>query len=261
MTALGVRNPRVQRLRRLVAESRARKAERVFVVEGDKLVAGALAGPTAVEAVYATTGWEGAATTAARAAGVPVVELAPGVVDRVASTVSPQPVMAVVRAVDVRLGALAGATLLVVCVDVRDPGNLGTVLRSALAAGASGVICCDGTADAYNPKCVRASAGALFHLPTVSGGAVVEVLREVGSWGVRRVGARASGGTRYDAADLRRPTALVLGNEGHGLPPSAEGALDEAVTIPMAPTSESLNVGAAAAVLCFEAARQRRDGH
>ena len=93
-------------------------------------------------------------------AGVRVYQLGPGVMERVADTVTPQPLLAVVAFVDVGLDALAGASLVVVCADVRDPGNAGTVLRSAEAAGADGVICCDGSVDVYNPKTVRASAGA-----------------------------------------------------------------------------------------------------
>ena len=107
----------------------------------------------------------------------------------------------------------AGRGPIVVCVDVRDPGNLGTVLRSAEAAGAAGVICCAGTVDVYNPKCVRASAGSLFHVQVVSGGDPVEVLSALGDWGVHRMATRPSGGTPYFRADLTRPTAIVLGNE------------------------------------------------
>jgi TrmH family RNA methyltransferase len=191
------------------------------------------------------------------AAGVAVFDLAPGVMERVAATVTPQPVLAVARAVDVELSALAGASLVVVCVDVRDPGNLGTVLRSAEASGVGGIICCDGSVDVYNPKCVRASAGSLFHTRIVAGGEPVTVLGTLGGWGLRRIGARPDAGEAYHSADLAAPTALVLGNEANGLPGSVAAALDGWVTIPMAGRSESLNVGMAAAVLCFEAARQR----
>jgi TrmH family RNA methyltransferase len=175
----------------------------------------------------------------------------------VTDTVSPQPLLAVAAEVDVPLDALEGADPLVVCVDVRDPGNLGTVLRTAEAAGVAGVICCDGTVDVYNPKCVRASAGAVFHVRMVAGGDPVEVLERVRTWGVRRLGTTASSGTPYHHVDFTAPTALVVGNEAHGLPDSVAGVIDEWVTIPMAGRAESLNVGMATAVLCFEAARQR----
>jgi len=230
----------------------------VFVVEGAKLVSEALAAGAAVEGLYLAPGADDPVVPAAAERGIRVHHLGPGAMEAVADTVSPQPVAAVVAMVDVALGELAGATLVVVCVDLRDPGNAGTVLRSAEAAGARGVVCCDGSVDLFNPKTVRASAGALFHVPVVAGGRPVEVLEVMGRWGWQRLGTAAAGGVAHTGADLTRPTALVLGNEAHGLPPGVHDQLDGLVTIPMAGRSESLNVGMAAAVLCFEAARQRR---
>jgi len=231
-------------------------------VEGDKLVAAALAAGAPVEGVYRAGGYSGQVITSAEDAGVPTHVLAPGVLERVSDTVTPQPVVALVATTPVGLDdllepAAEPGALVVVCVEVQDPGNLGTVVRSAQAAGAVGIISCDGNADPYGPKSVRASAGAVFHLPIVAGGAPVEVLEELGSWGMRRIGARATGGAAYHDADLRGPTALVLGNEAHGLAPEVEAVLDGLISIPMAEPAESLNVAAAAAVLCFEAARQR----
>jgi TrmH family RNA methyltransferase len=185
-------------------------------------------------------------------------DLAAGVLEHVADTVTPQPMAAIVGRVDVELDALRAVPFLVVCVDVRDPGNLGTVLRVAEGSGAGGVICCEGSVDAYSPKTVRASAGSLFHVPVVAGGEPLEVLDRMGRWGVHRVGTDAHRGTPYDGVDFTAPTALVLGNEAHGLPDELATQLDGTVTIPMAGRTESLNVGMAAAVLCFERARQCR---
>jgi TrmH family RNA methyltransferase len=167
-------------------------------------------------------------------------------------------VLGVAPFVDVALAALTTATLVVVCVDVRDPGNLGTVLRSAEAAGAGGVVCCDGSVDLYNPKVVRASAGSVFHVPVVAGGEPVEVLERLGTAGLQRIGTVARGGDAVDDVDLCGPLAFALGNEAHGLSAEVDAMLDRRVTIPMIGRTESLNVGMAAAVLCFEAARQRR---
>ena len=180
--------------------------------------------------------------------------------ERVADTVTPQPVAAVVSYVDVDLDTLRGASLVVVCFDVRDPGNAGTVLRSAEASGAEGVVCCEGSVDVYNPKTVRASAGSLFHVPVVVGGAPAATTETLGSWGLTRVATVARDGTDYTALDLTAPVALMLGNEAHGLPSDVAAMADAQVSIPMAGRTESLNVGMAAAVLCFEAARQRRAG-
>lgn len=145
-----------------------------------------------------------------------------------------------------------------VCSEVRDPGNLGTILRTAAAAGASAVACCAGSVDVYNPKTVRASAGMLFHVPMISGADADDVLDRVGAWGLHRWGTTTSGGRDYTSVDLAAPVALVFGNESRGLTAGSTARLDGMLTIPMAVDTESLNVAAAASILCFEAARQRR---
>lgn len=195
-----------------------------------------------------------------RAAGAAArtVEVDADTMRRTSDTTTPQGILAVCREFPLPLEGAREADPLVVCVDVRDPGNLGAILRSAGAAGIGAVLCCEGTVDVHNPKCLRASAGAVFRLPVVHGGSPVEVLETVGSWEVNRLAATATGGTPYDACDLTVPTALVFGNERHGLDDAVLRHVDGRATIPMAPTAESLNVAMAATVLCFEAARQRR---
>jgi TrmH family RNA methyltransferase len=167
-------------------------------------------------------------------------------------------VAAVVGYVDVPIEQLRNATFVVMCVDVRDPGNAGTVLRSAEAAGADGVICCEGSVDVYNPKTVRASAGSLFHVPVVVGGSPAAAADAVGGFGLTRVATVARDAPDYTSADLTARVAFLLGNEAHGLDADMAAAADARVSIPMAGRTESLNVGMAAAVLCFETARQRR---
>jgi RNA methyltransferase, TrmH family len=192
---------------------------------------------------------------------VSVRVLQPGVLERVADTVTPQPVLAICRSVDVPLADVLDATFVVVCVDVQDPGNAGTILRSAEAAGAGAVLFVGTSVDPSNPKAVRASAGSLFHVGVVSGGAPDDVLAQLGRRGLQRLGADSRAGSSVDDVDLTVPVALVLGNEAHGLPSEIDAALDGRVTIPMAGRAESLNVGMAAAVMCFEVARQRRIQH
>ena len=223
------------------------------MVEGPKLVAEAIAAGAPLEAIYVADGVE----LDLPATDVPVHVLQRGVLERVADTVTPQPVLALCRAVDVPLDAV-DASFVVVCVDLQDPGNAGTILRSAEAAGAGAVVFAGASVDVSNPKAVRASAGSLFHVPVVNGGAVEDVLGSLGSWGVRRLGTVARHGAPYDEVDLTRPVAIVLGNEAHGLPAEVDAVLDGHLTIPMAGRSESLNVGMATAILCFETARQRR---
>ncbi|HVM67634.1 MAG TPA: RNA methyltransferase [Acidimicrobiales bacterium] len=229
-------------------------------MEGPTLVREAIVAGAPIEAVFVAPG-AGDAAADAWARGMRVYDLADGVLERVAGTVTPQPVLAIVGMVDVELGALAGPGAdprpVVVCADVRDPGNLGTVLRSAEAAGAAGVVCCDGTVDAYNPKSVRASAGALFHVPLVVGGEPADVLDALRATGRCAIGAAARRGAAYTEQDLSR-SVLVIGNESNGLPAGLDDHVDGFVHIPMEGRSESLNVGMACTALCFEAARQRR---
>lgn len=231
-------------------------------MEGARLLTAALDAGAEIEGVFVAAGAADGAALApllerAIGAGCRVYELAPGVLEKVADTVTPQPVLAVVRTPAAELGSASGTSFVVVCADVRDPGNTGAVIRAADAAGADAVVCCEGTADPFNPKTVRASAGSVLHLPVVRGGEPAEVLAELGRRGLRRVAAATRGGTAPEAADLVSPVALVLGNEASGLAPTLETEIDEQVTIPMGGRAESLNVSLAAAVLCFEVRRQR----
>jgi TrmH family RNA methyltransferase len=238
------------------------------VVEGAKLLLCALDAGAEVEGVFVGVPDDGSspppavadAVSRAQTAGIRVYQLGPGVVEKVADTVTPQPLLAVVRTPVGTLDDLAEATFVVVCVDVRDPGNAGAVIRSADAAGADAVVCCAGTVDPFNPKTVRASAGSVLHLPVVAGGEPADVLDALKARGLRCLAAVAHGGTDYTAVDLRSPLALVLGNEGAGLPDTLGEKLDLGVTIPMAGRAESLNVSMAAAVLCFEVRRARSKG-
>ncbi|HUI04372.1 MAG TPA: RNA methyltransferase [Acidimicrobiales bacterium] len=231
-----------------------------------KLLAGALAAGAEVESVFVEPGARAqpAVDGVVRAAadrGARVFDLGPGVLERVADTITPQPVLAVVAMPRATLDQLSGATFVVVCVDVRDPGNAGAIVRVADAAGADAVVCCDGTVDAFNPKTVRASAGSVLHLPVVPAGDAPSTLEALGAAGLSRVAAVASGGVPY--TDLEPPTrlALVLGNESGGVPHAALDHVDTRVTIPMAGGVESLNVSTAAAVLCFDVARRRSNLH
>lgn len=236
------------------------------MVEGAKVLSEAVQAGAKVESVYLDPLGAGAAeqTVAARCldAGARVFDLDSGVLERVAATVNPQPVIAIIADVSVGWRELAGRglDLAVVCAGLRDPGNAGTVLRSAAAAGAGAVFACDGSVDMLNPKTVRASAGAVFHVPLAVGGEIGEVLASLGGSGLHRWGTVARGGDDYVYADLTRRSAVVVGNEASGLSPTVSSQLDGLLSIPMASGTESLNVGIAAAVICFEAARQRRLG-
>jgi TrmH family RNA methyltransferase len=212
-------------------------------------VAEALAAGLELEAVFVGPGG-----SAPDGVSVPVHPVSAAVIDAVGSTVTPQPVIAVARTCAITLAAVAASrpAMVVVMAGVADPGNAGTILRSAEAAGADAVVLTEGAVDPFNPKVVRASVGALFHVPVV-----VDVpLGALASLRVPLLGAQPVGGTPYDEAPLSDPFALVVGNEAHGLPGGLP--LDGIISIPHAGRAESLNVAMAATVICFEAARRRR---
>jgi TrmH family RNA methyltransferase len=257
----------VQRLRRLLRQRSVRRAEGVFVLEGARGLGEALTTGAAIEAIYVAPGAESGEAprrvlALAQQNGVRIFALQAGVLERVADTVAPQPVLAVIAAVDVPLAAVLTPASrrgpLVVCADVRDPGNVGAIIRSADAAGARGVIVCAGSGDLYNPKTVRASAGSLFHVPIVLGDDAVATLDELGRQGVARYAAVATGGEDYATTSYPGAVAVVLGNEAHGLSPELLARCDAPLTIPIDGGAESLNVAMAATVLCFEFARRAR---
>jgi TrmH family RNA methyltransferase len=235
----------VQRLRQLLRDKKARDAEGVFVLEGPRVVSAAV--EHRVELLECYVGSDAYLALAERT-GAPVKWLDAA---RVGDARTPQPFFALTRLLRAGLDDVT-TDLAVVAGAVNDPGNAGTLIRGAAAAGAGAVIFGPGSVDAYNPKVVRASAGACFATRIVEAVSVVQVLDRLD---MQRVGAVARGGQAPESFDFRRPTCFVLGHETRGLEPGLP--LDARVTIPMR-AGESLNLAMAATVLLFEAARQRR---
>jgi len=174
------------------------------------------------------------------------------------ATETPQGVAALVKLKDWSLDdALAGTTpLVVVAAGLQDPGNLGTILRSAEAFGAGGVLTAEKTVSHLNAKVIRAAAGSLFRLPVLRLDAAA-ALPQLRARGLRIVGTSSHKGTPAAAADLTQPLALFIGNEGAGLPREVARELDETLIIPHSPKVESLNAGVATSILLYEIARQR----
>ena len=156
--------------------------------------------------------------------------------------------------------AARSGALIVVLVDVRDPGNAGTVLRAADASGSALVVYAGDSVDPYNPKTVRSSAGSLFHVPLAVRPDPGAVASELATSGFRTLATVVRDGEDYAGLDWSEPTAVFLGNESSGLDPALSAALSGRLAIPMSGRAESLNVGVACAVICFEAFRQRRGG-
>ncbi len=263
-----IRSPRVKAARQLARRS-ARQRTRLFLAEGPQAVREALArpGPAVTEVFVTVAGWsrygEIAADAAAR--GVPVHAVSGEVMAELAQTVTPQGLLGVCRFVDVPLDQLTSAgtpRLLVLLANVRDPGNAGTVLRTADAAGADGVVFTGASVDPYNGKCVRASAGSLFHLPVVAAaplGGAAATLRQAGLQILAADGrARRELGDLDAAGRLCQPTAWLFGNEAWGLPAELLSLADEAVAVPIYGQAESLNLSAAAAVCLYASARAQR---
>jgi TrmH family RNA methyltransferase len=260
---------RVRRLRGLLQKRSARWNEGVFVAEGAELLRAALRAGAEVESVYvAPAGAEDPlvreACDTALAAGARLFPLAPGVLERVADTVTPQPILTVLPMLSDPWQPTSGRaelhSLVVVMVDVRDPGNAGTVLRTADAAGVDSVFFSGDSVDPYNPKTVRASAGSLFHVPFGVREDPVLLAAALAATGYRTLATMVREGEDYAALDWSEPSALFLGNESAGLGDEVLEATSASVVIPMEGQAESLNVGVACAIVCFEALRQRRDG-
>lgn len=200
---------------------------------------------------------------AAEQVGADLVRVAGDVLGEIAQTVTPQGVLAVCGFLDVPLAdALAGGPRLVaVLSNVRDPGNAGTVLRAADAAGADAVVLTDASVDAYNGKAVRASAGSLFHLPLALGQPLPQVVEAAHGAGLRVVAADGKGRSLDLAAtsgDLALPTAWVFGNEAWGLPADVLALCDDVLAVPIHGRAESLNLATAAAVCLYASARAQR---
>jgi len=272
MTGLNARNPAVQHLRRLSQRRSARSDANAFVIDGTILVGDALDAGVELEAVYVDAAAAAAAAGAqadqalrallerVRETGVRTLELGTNVLSSAVDTVSPQPIAAIARLAPrpLRFVTSSPTGFVVVLAGVADPGNAGTVLRSAEACGAKALVATAGSVDLFAPKTVRASAGALFRVPVVVDVPAADAIDELRNAGLRCVGTVARGGACYDEVDLASGVAVVLGNEAHGVAGELLEHLDSMVTIPMAGSGESLNVAMAGTVLCFESARQRR---
>ncbi len=246
-------NPQVKYVRRLQADRRYRTLERAFVVEGTRWMRELAGGSVAPRLLYATPGWlesdDGRALAPALGA---ITAVSDEVMAAMSDTETPPGVLAVLPA-ESRPWPDA-PTLLLILDGVGNPGNLGTMLRAAAAAGADGALLGPGSVDPYNPKVARGSMGALLRLPVRSA-----------SW--PEIGQLAAGldvwlavardGVAYTEVDWRRPSAILIGGEAHGAGATAEGVATGRVTIPMRDATESLNAALAAGVLLFEAARQR----
>lgn len=250
-----VANSKIKWIRQLQSRRAAREAEKLFVIEGVRLAEEAAQAGAVPSLVLHTPELDAraqAALAALAAAGAPALEVAPPVMAAASDTQTPPGLLAVLPMPALR--PPSPLTLALVLDALSDPGNLGTVLRTAAAAAVQAVFLAPGTVDAFNPKVVRAAMGAHFHLPIVAAdwATIAQALAGLDLWL-----AEAGRGQPYTAVDWRRPAALIVGSETAGPSALARALSPRPVTIPMPGRAESLNAAIAAAVILFESARQR----
>ena len=260
-------NPAVKAARRLAR--RPPRGSRELLVEGPQAVAEAIGHLRRLFVTDAAAERHPDLVASVRRAGAQVLPCTEEVLAAVSDTVNSQGLAGVATLPTSSLDELpSAASLMVVLVEVRDPGNLGAVIRTADAAGADAVVLVGNCVAPRNPKVVRASAGSLFHLPVIEQIAFPELADICARHGITLLAADAAGTVDHTAVDLRAPSALVFGNEAHGLTAAITAACDHVVRVPIAApvrpgwsgAAESLNLAATVAVIAFEAARQRKEG-
>lgn len=258
------RSPRVCAVAKLSKRS-ARQETGLFLLEGPQAVREALTYRSdALVELYATPGAldrHGDIRDAARAAGLDLELASEAVLDAMADTVTPQGIVAVARQTPSSVADVFAARprLVAICEQVRDPGNLGTIIRAADAAGADAVILTGKSVDPYNPKVVRSTTGSLFHLPIAVGVDLPEAVEQAHAAGIRVVAADVDGTDFLASRDLlAEPTAWLFGNEARGLEEDALSHADLSLRLPIYGKAESLNLATAASVCLYETAFAQR---
>ena len=256
-------NPRIKQLVRLRGR-RERDRTGSFLIEGFRELTRAVGAGIAIDEIFVCRDlWLGPneepLLKAARAAGATVIEVAEAPFRKASYRERPEGLLAVGRQFATAMDALefSERALVLVVESIEKPGNLGTMLRSASAAGADAIVVCDPKTDPFNPNVVRASLGALFLVPmaVTTTHEAIEAMRHAG---ITTYAATPAGAADYDQADLTGPVAVVVGSEQYGLSKLWLDAADERVAIPMPGPMDSLNAAMAAGIILFEAVRQRR---
>jgi TrmH family RNA methyltransferase len=250
-----------------VQKSKARKDGDVFVIEGMKMLREAPV--LQVREVYVTGRFLDKATEEDKEIlwRYGAEEVSDDVMKKMADTQTPQGVLAVVSQYHyTEEEVLEGYNkddegakpLILILENIQDPGNLGTMLRSGEGAGVTGVILSKGSADIYNPKVIRSTMGSIFRMPFIYVENLAEMIKKLSANGINTYAAHLKGTKNYDEFDYTKPTAFLVGNEGNGLTKETADAATEYILIPMKGEVESMNAATSAAILTFEASRQRR---
>lgn len=262
-----VNNERVRKVVGYVEKSKARRQDDVFVIEGMKMLREAPV--LQVREVYVTERFLDHATEDDKEIlwryGAETVS--EEVMKKMAATLTPQGVLAVITQYHYTLEEViegynkedrGAKPLMLVLENIQDPGNLGTMFRSGEGAGVTGIIMSKGSADVYNPKVIRSTMGSIFRMPYIYVDDLPKTLKQLTECGIQTYAAHLRGKRNYDEFDYTKPTAFLIGNEGNGLTAEVADAAGTYVLIPMKGEVESMNAATSAAILTFEASRQRR---
>lgn len=254
-----VSNPQMKRIKELLNKSKQRRKEKCFVAEGIRMVAETPA--DRLERVYVSESFYRHPPELRGLDLSKALIVDDQVFRQVSDTQTPQGIMAVVRQQENSLDAIMKQpdALLLFLENIQDPGNLGTMMRTAEGAGVTGIIMSRETTDIYNPKTIRATMGSLYRMPFVYVDDFCEAIRMAKAQGIRLYAAHLKGKHTYDGEDYRQPSGFLIGNEGNGLTQEAADSATDYIRIPMGGQLESLNAAVAAAVLMYEANRQRRE--
>lgn len=252
-------NQQQKQILSLQKKARERRRAHAFVAEGSRLFSEAP--KDRIRYTVVSEGFLRQKGSRALLEGIPYETVTDHYFETLSDTRTPQGILAVLDQYDYRLEDLFprnGSALLLVLDTIQDPGNLGTMLRAGEAAGVTGILMNDTTADIYNPKTVRATMGSIYRMPFYITGDLPADLDRLREMGVTSYAAHLQGEDSYENASYTGHTAFLIGNEGNGLSPETAARADKRIRIPMAGEVESLNAAMAATVLLFEAARQRR---
>lgn len=272
-------NAQIKELAKLQKKSRLRDERRIFLVEGPRMVEEIP--KERIERLYISESFERKNPAYIRELGMPAEVLSDPVFSYVSDTKNPQGILAIVKRLEYTMEDVLGKNAskceeksgekeknpenhqirvphVIVLDNLQDPGNLGTIFRTAEAAGATGILLSSDSVDVYNPKVIRSTMGAVFRMPFFYVKDLPAAVKSLSSQGIRTYAAHLNGKNAYDEEDYTKGCAFLIGNEGNGLRDEVSECADCLIRIPMCGKAESLNAAVAAAVLMFEAGRQRR---
>ena len=251
-------NAQVKNLAQLIKKSKARTEQGVYVVEGIKMFQEAPA--EEIVKAYISEDLFEKGTLAESLEGISYEVLKNDVFNHVADTKTPQGILCVMKQKKYTLDQLTkgDSPLLLVLENLQDPGNLGTMMRTAEGAGVTGVLLSRGCVDIYNPKTIRSTMGSIYRVPFLYTDDLLGAMDELHAKGICTYAAHLKGKGYYDEESYQKPTAFLIGNEGNGLSDELSDKAKQYIKIPMEGKLESLNAAVAAAILMYEASRQRR---